>query len=148
MTLIERIKQDQVAARKEHSVTKALLLTTLIGEAQAVGKNNGNREPTDAEVVAIVKKFIKNMDETIGHLEKANPNEKPQSYYTVLIEKEHISKYLPKQLTDEEIRVAIKAAIEKSGSNLGKVMTLLKLQYEGLYDGKLVSSLAKEMING
>ena len=146
MTLIERIKADQVAARKAYCATKALLLTTLIGEAQAVGKNNGNREPTYSEVVAIIKKFIKSMDETLGYLEKANPSEKPEAYYTVLLEKEHISKYLPRQLTDEEIRVAIKAAIEKSGSNLGKVMTLLKLQYEGLYDGKLVSSLAKEMM--
>ena len=50
MTLFSQIKADQLAARKAKDGLKATLLTTLIGELTAIGKNDGNREVTDAEV--------------------------------------------------------------------------------------------------
>ena len=65
MTLIERIRADQLQARKDKDTIKVNLLTTLIGEAVSIGKNNGNRETTDAEVIALTKKFIKNLQEAI-----------------------------------------------------------------------------------
>jgi hypothetical protein len=58
---MEQIKAKQIAARKSGSAD-AGLLTTLLGEAAMVGKNAG-RETTDQEVVAVVKKFVKNIDE-------------------------------------------------------------------------------------
>jgi len=61
MTLMEQIKTAQVTARKT-GAQEASLLTTLLGEAAMVGKN-ANRETTDQEVVAVVKKFVKNIDE-------------------------------------------------------------------------------------
>ena len=63
MSLIQTIKTAQVAARKARDPS-ASLLTTLIGEAEMVGKNAG-REVTDQEVVATIKKFIKGIDETL-----------------------------------------------------------------------------------
>ena len=73
MTLMDQIKADQVSARKQKMTAVASLLTTLIGEAEMVGKNAGNRAPTDAEVQAVIKKFIKNLDETIAVLGDADP---------------------------------------------------------------------------
>jgi hypothetical protein len=61
MSLIQTIKADQVQARKARSAS-ASILTTLIGEAEMIGKNAGDRESTDEEVIAIIKKFIKNLD--------------------------------------------------------------------------------------
>ena len=64
MSLIEKIRVDQLASRKaafNYPATNKLqadLLTTLLGEEVMVGKNAGSRETTDAEVIAIVKKFI------------------------------------------------------------------------------------------
>lgn len=140
--LIEKIKADQVSARKAYDAAKSLLLTTLIGEAQAVGKNNGNREPTDAEVVAIVKKFIKGMDDTIGYLGDSNKD----ATVTVQLEKDIISAYLPKQMTPEEITLALKTAIVEVGSNMGKVMGYMKANYEGQYDGKVASTIVKTLL--
>ena len=66
--LLETINQDRNEARKMKYTATATLLTTLYSEAQMVGKNDGNRETTDAEVVAVIKKFVKNIDETLSNL--------------------------------------------------------------------------------
>lgn len=144
--LIEKIKADQIAARKAHNASKALLLTTLIGEAQAIGKNSGNREPTDAEVVAIIKKFIKGMDETLGYLSVSNANVKTDARVSILLEKDILSIYLPKQMTKEETENALVAAIAVVGKNMGQVMSYMKANYEGQYDGKLASTIVKTLL--
>jgi uncharacterized protein YqeY len=145
-TLIEKIKTDQVAARKAYDAAKALLLTTLLGEATAVGKNNGNREPTDAEVVAIIKKFIKSMDETIYYLGRTTDAKSEDAKTTVMLEKDILSAYLPKQMTQEETENALVDAISVVGKNMGLVMIYMKANYEGQYDGKLASSIVKKLL--
>ena len=49
--LINQIKSDALEARKARQTNTATLLTTLYSEASMVGKNDGNRESTDAEVL-------------------------------------------------------------------------------------------------
>ena len=74
MTLIERIKEDNLAARKNRDQVRATLLTTLFSEAVSVGKNAGNRETTDAETLAVIKKFIKGIDDTLSAMkDKTDP---------------------------------------------------------------------------
>jgi uncharacterized protein YqeY len=144
--LIEKIKTDQVAARKAYDAAKALLLTTLLGEATAVGKNNGNRETTDAEVVAIIKKFIKSMDETLDYLGTSTDSKSMDTKVTVMLEKDILSAYLPKQMTQAEIEVALKAAIDEVGGYMGEVMKIMKTKYEGQYDGKLTSIILRTLL--
>lgn len=143
MTLIARIKADQITARKAHNALAASLLTTLLGEAQAIGKNDGNREVTDVEVVAVIKKFIKGMDESISYLQKYD---NPEALKTVTTEKIIISAYLPQQMTEKELKDALVGIVSEVGPNMGKVMGTLKSKYEGLYDGKMASTLVKTVI--
>ena len=70
MTILESVKKAQLQARKEKRAVDASTLTTLIGEAEMIGKNDGNRASTDAEVVTVIKKFVKNIDETLTILSK------------------------------------------------------------------------------
>ncbi len=142
MTLFERIKADQLAARKSHNGLASSLLTTLIGEAAAIGKNAGNREVTDAEVVALVKKFVKGMDETLGYLGNRNA----EATAVVLAEKDILAKYLPLQLTELALRHAVTSIIATEGKVMGKVMAALKARYDGQYDGKLASQIVKELV--
>ena len=132
MTLIAQIKEKQINARKSGN-KEASLLTTLLGEASAVGKNAGNRETTDAEVVAVVKKFIKNIDETISAL--SSRNQDPSAF---VAEKKVLEEFLPKQLSEDELK---KIAASRSG--MPDFMKYLKEQFNGQYDGKLASSVAK-----
>lgn len=134
MTLIQRIRQDQLQARKDKAV-HASLLTTLLGEAAMVGKSDGNRETTDAEVTAVVKKFIKNARETINALTQ------PENIAVFTHEIEVLSAYLPQQLSAERLTEIINeqfatGAIEKSTKAKGSVMKFLKDNYAGQYDGK------------
>ena len=141
-TLFNRIKQDQVIARKAHNTLAASLLTTLIGETSVIGKNDGNREVTDSEVIAVIKKFVKGMDETIGYLGDTNP----LALEIVTTEKSIISIYMPQQMDEPALKHAIGLIIDDVGLNLGKVMGELKIRYAGLYDGKLASALVKDIV--
>lgn len=141
MTLLEQIKADQLQARIMTNKAKASILTTLIGEAEMVGKNDGNRDTTDQEVIATIKKFIKNIDETIA---VAGSTE------TLVAEKDALQVYLPRQLTEPELRVTIGNIIVTQGLSgpkaMGRLMGELKKNHAGSYDGALASRLVKELL--
>lgn len=128
MALIDQIKADQLAARKARDTLHASLLTTLLGEVGIVAKNAGRTDATDEEVIATVKKFIKN-NESI-----------PDGARNVTHDAElhTLEEYLPKQLTRDEL-VAIKAT--GTFANKGEWMKHLKENYAGRYDGKLASEV-------
>ena len=136
MTLIEQIKQKQIAARKAGSA-EASLLTTLLGEAAMVGKNAG-RETTDQEVVAVVKKFIKfikNIDETVSAL-----SSRGQDAASFLAERSVLERFLPLQLTELAL-----VNIAQNHKSMPEFMKFLKENHAGQYDGKLASIVAKNI---
>ena len=53
--LINQIKSDALIARKARKIDTATLLTTLYSEASMIGKNLGNRESTDQEVLQVIE---------------------------------------------------------------------------------------------
>jgi uncharacterized protein YqeY len=145
MSLLSQIKSDQLQARKSRESLKASLLTTLIGEAEMVGKNQG-REVSDQEVQATIKKFLKGINETIEFC-KSVQNE--AGLITVEAEKAILSVYVPTQLTPELLQAhitEIHAGLLSSGekADMGSIMKTLKMLYEGEYDAKLASALIKE----
>lgn len=133
MTLIEEIKQKQIAARKAGSA-EASLLTTLLGESAMVGKNAG-RETTDHEVVAVVKKFIKNIDETVSAL-----SSRGQDAASFLAERSILERFLPLQLTELAL-----VNIAQNRKSMPEFMKFLKENHAGQYDGKLASIVAKNI---
>ena len=138
MSLITTIKAEQISARKQHLTAVASVLTTLIGEAEMIGKNNGNREVTDSEVQALIKKFIKNNNETIAALGDNDPRTLEFMGENVTLEK-----FLPKQFTNEQVRLIVEAMKERGMSNMGEMMKHLKAEYDGQYDGKVASAIIK-----
>ena len=130
--LMNAIRTKQLEARKSNDVL-AGLYTTLLGEAQMIGKNDGNRETTDNEVISVVKKFIKNIDETVSALTARN-----QDASVFLKERQALEVFLPKQLNEPQL---YKLAAECS--SMPEFMKFLKENYAGQYDGKLASSVAK-----
>ena len=144
--LIENLKEDQLIARKKRDQIKATLLTTLIGEAEMVGKNTGNRAPFDEEVVAVVKKFLKGVNETIAILEKSGHD---ASQFEK--EREILDSYLPTQLTKEKIIVMLDSAVVDGTlvddkSFKGAAMKWLKEHYSGQYDGRVAAEAIDEFM--
>jgi uncharacterized protein YqeY len=151
MSLLSDIKAKQLEARKARNAVASSLLTTLIGEASMPGKNDGNRESTDAEVIAVVKKFIKNAKETLAHLENKVEYVDVVEVCMPDIIKDEIAileTFLPKQLSDLELRGVIAELIASAEvkPNMGTIMSALKTQYEGRYDGGAASKHAKELL--
>ena len=140
MTLLSNIRTDLFKLRKEGTSKEAIsLLTTLYSEAANVGLNDFKRESTDAEVSAVIKKFIKNIDEciTVGTSKGVDVS----SYEK---EKAILEVYLPKQLTPAEIEAFIIEYVRDGGKPAA--MKALKENYAGQYDGKIASTIIDNLI--
>jgi uncharacterized protein YqeY len=149
MTLFSQIKADQLAARKAKDGLKATLLTTLIGELTAIGKNDGNREVTDADVVKLVKKFLDGVNETIALMtDFSNKDGNADRYVNLLKEQCYLTNYMPQQMDEYMLTLAVRAIIDELGSNanMGQVMAALKAKHAGQYDGKVASNVVKNAI--
>jgi uncharacterized protein len=147
MSILQQIRADKLAARKSGDSLRSGLLITLDSEASKVGKDKENRESSDEEVVLVIRKFLKGLEETSEALKKAGrPTEQQDSEKAILMS------YLPKQLTTEELAAVIATLVgqlpEKKPDQLGKIMASLKAQYTGLYDGKSASELIKKALQG
>lgn len=145
MSLLQQIKADQLQARKNKDVVTATLLTTLIGEASMIGKNDGNRESTDAEVIAVIKKFIKNAEDTIAVVNNPAATEGLQQ------ERDILAAYLPRQMTKEQLMYIISTQIQagtfaKDARLKGSAMKYLKSTLDGQYDGKVASEAIEEIL--
>lgn len=142
MSLIEKIKADALAARKARETVTAQSLITLIGEAERVGKDAGNRAPTDAEVTAVLQKFVKNLSEVI----KARPGDA-----AAVREQALLQAYLPTRLEGEALMAAIQAAAKSAGlttitnKDVGTVMKALAAAHPGAYDGAAASATIRSL---
>jgi uncharacterized protein YqeY len=143
MTLFAQIKADQLTARKAKQALAATLLTTLFGELTAIGKNDGNREVTDADVVKLVKKFLDGINESIKYMEAAKNDE---ALVMLRGEAAILAPYLPQQMDEAALTEAVKAIVAEVGPVMGKVMGELKARFAGKYDGGMASKIVKASI--
>ena len=141
MSLMQKLKDDQLQARKNGHKAEAILLTTLIGEAATIGKNDGNCETNDQEVIMVIKKFIKGIDESLNIL---YAQQALNSAETLEKEKQILERYLPKQMNSQEITDVLKSS--GVATNKGLFMKYLKDNFAGQYDGKLASQIIDELI--
>lgn len=139
--LLEKIKADQLTARKNKEALKATLLTTLFSEVQMKGKNAGH-ETTDDEATQVIQKFLKGVNETISYLDKAC-GDNTEALATARAEKEILEAYLPKMATEDEIKAEVASLKAAGAANIGAIMKGLKDKFGSTLDGKLASQLAK-----
>lgn len=140
MSLIEDIRADQLAARKEKAVLRATELTTLLGE---LGRDGGNVEITDEKVVTTVKKFIKGESETLECARKAGNLEAMDASLAKLA---ILESYLPRQMTKEQIKGAILSNFRTRPFVKGQLMSWMKGNYAGHYDGRDAAAAVDELI--
>ncbi len=153
-TVIEKIKNHQLKAREAHNKKVTGSLTALLSEIYVVGKTAGNRETTPAEALVVITKFLKNVKETIALVSKDTTMDqeiKDTKIEDLKAEVKLYESYLPKQLTEAQLKFIINDLIdyfkkEAMSINMGVIMKFLKENHGGLYDGKLASSLVRELI--
>ena len=132
MSLKIKISEDLKTAMKEKNAVKLGILRVLKAEIERNEQSaTGKIELPDGDVIKLVKKLIEGIKETT----------KDQN------EIDALDVYLPKQMTESEIKIVI-SVIKKSGiSNMGDFMKYFKSYHDGQYDGKLLSNLVKEALS-
>ena len=109
MTLLEQITEDYKQAMKNHEEVKKSALNYLL--AQIKNKKIELRaDPTDDDVISVIKKEIKSLNETLLFLEKAN---KADEIVIETQKKEVLESYLPAMLSKEQTEVLINETISK-----------------------------------
>ncbi|HEX6575413.1 MAG TPA: GatB/YqeY domain-containing protein [Gemmatimonadaceae bacterium] len=138
--LLARLQGDLNASRKAQDKAATLLLGTVLSEV----KNRRielRRDPADADVVDVLRKAIKKRREAIEMYDKAGRAELADKERA---EAQALEKYLPAQVSDEEIRVAVRAAIESGAANIGAVMGKVLPQFKGRAEGGTINAIARE----
>lgn len=142
-TLLTRLQDDMNASRKASDKPRTLLLGTVISEAKN-RKIELQRELTDDELVDLIRKQIKRRRESIAMFEQAGRTDLVD---TEKAQATMLEAYLPAQVDDEELRVAIRAAISGGAANIGAVMGKVMPQFKGRADGSAINRIAREELS-
>lgn len=150
MSLLDTITADMKSAMRDRNKTALntlRALKTAIGNA-AIDKGGAGTELPGNEVVNIIRKQIKQRQDSLEQYEKAGRAELAET------EREEIAileNYLPQPLSDGEIDAAVASAIEESGAqgrqDMGKVMKLLQEKTGGRADGKTLSQKVMQQLS-
>ena len=148
MTLKERITDDMKAAMRAKETARLSAIRLLLS-AMKQREVDERIELTDADVMGIVEKMIKQRRESIVQYEKgARADLADAEKFEVGV----LSSYLPQQMAEAEVAAAIDAAIAETGAkampDMGKVMALLKPKLAGRADMGRVSALVKSKLGG
>lgn len=142
----EELLQDLKEAMKNKDTLRKDTITMLRAAILQVEKDS-QKVLNDDEICAIVAKEVKKRKESVKEYEDAGREDIADNLKNEI---EILSKYLPEQLTEDEIRKMVEDAIVESGAasprDMGKVMSILRPKTAGKADGKLVSDIVKERL--
>ena len=151
MSLKKQIEEKLSAALKakdKNTYPTLRLVVSAIKDAEIASRTKGQKEMSDSEVTSILKKMIKQRNESCEVYKKAGRKELLENETKEI---EVISVFLPKQLNDEETKKICEEAIKLSGASsmkdMGKVMGILKSKHADTIDFSKVSSMIKELLN-
>ena len=137
--LIDEIKKANVEAMKARDNTAKGIYSIIMNKYMllSIEKKQKGEEATDVDLITIISKTLKELTEEKESYSKVNNLEKVNA---IAQQEELISKYLPKMLTEEEIRKEISTLDDKS---LPNVMKHFKTNFQGKVDMGLVSKIAR-----
>lgn len=137
--LIDEIKKANVEAMKARDNTAKGIYSIIMNKYMllSIEKKQKGEEATDVDLITIISKTLKELTEEKESYLKVNNLEKVNA---IAHQEELISKYLPKMLTEEEIRKEISTLDDKS---LPNVMKHFKTNFQGKVDMSLVSKIAR-----
>lgn len=149
MTLEERLSNDLKDAIRSNNETRKLAIRSVkaaITQAKVAGL--AARELSEAEMLAIVGKQIKQRRDSIEEFTKGN---RPDLVAQEQAEIEVLEVYLPKQLSEAEIRERAAAVIAELGvtdmKGLGPVMKRLSADLKGIADGGAINRAVRALLS-
>ncbi|HAY41773.1 MAG TPA: glutamyl-tRNA amidotransferase [Gammaproteobacteria bacterium] len=145
--LKKRITDDMKSAMKAKD-KEFLRATRMIIEAIKQKEVDERVELDDSQVLTVINKMVKQRKDSISQFDVAGRTDLVEIEEAEL---EIIKKYMPEQLSDEEVEIFVDKAINDSGSDsmkdMGKLMGMLKGQLDGKADMGAVSQLIKAKLS-
>ena len=145
---IESKLNKALKAKDKNTYPTLRLVVSAIKDAEIAGRSKGQKEVTDSDVTAILKKMIKQRKESCEVYKKAGRKELLESETREI---EVISTFLPKQLSEEETKKICQETVKSVGAtsmkDMGKVMGVLKSKHADNIDFSKVSSIIKELLS-
>ena len=142
-------KLNQALKAKDKNTYPTLrLIVSAIKDAEIAGRSKGQKELKDSDIISLLKKMVKQRNESCEVYEKAGRKE--------LLENEKkeitvINSFLPKQLSDEETKKICEETIKSVGASsmkdMGKIMGELKKNHSDSIDFSIAGKIIKEILN-
>jgi uncharacterized protein len=143
MTLADRVKQDLTSAMKAGEKDRVGALRLVLSELQKAAKEGSDDE------LAVLRRERKRRQESATAFREGG---RPQLADAEEAEAKMIAAYLPAELSDDELRGIVAAAVAETGAaspkDMGMVMKAAMPKVAGRADGKRVSGLAQEALRG
>jgi uncharacterized protein YqeY len=145
MSLRNKIPEDLKNALRNKNAVELSVLRMLQSAIRNKEIEKNKTELTDEEVIEVIGSEIKKRKESIDGYTKGGRQD--------LVDKENseleiLTKYMPKQLTEAEVREEVRRAIQEAGVNnpreLGKVMKIIMPRTKGKADGTTLNRIARE----
>ena len=133
------LAKDEAALRSLRAIKAAILL--------AKTAEGASGELKEDEEIKLLQKLVKQRKDSLEIFQQQNRADlaKKEQEEIAIIEK-----FLPQQLSPEELKQALRKIIAETGAtgpaDLGKVMGIASKQFAGKADGKTISALAKELL--
>lgn len=146
---INNAVKDAMRAKNERALSTLRMVNSTIKNADIEARGQGKPPLSDGDLLGVLQKMIKQRQESVELYDKGGRAElAAQEREEISI----ISGYLPKQMSEDDVKAAIAATIADSGANgikdMGKVIGALKAKYAGQMDFGKASALVKAALTG
>ena len=145
---IEDKLNDALKAKDKNIYPTLRLIVSAIKDAEIAGRTKGQKEIKDSDIISLLKKMIKQRNESCEVYEKAGRNELLENEKKEI---EVINTFLPKQLSEEETKKICQETIKSIGASsmkdMGKIMGALKSKHADTLDFSKVSSILKGLLS-
>ena len=145
---IEEKLNQALKAKDKNTYPTLRLVVSAIKDAEIAGRTKGQKEISDSDITTILKKMIKQRNESCEVYKKAGRNELLENETKEI---EVINAFLPKQLSEEETKKicadVVKSVGASSMKDMGKVMGALKSKHSDTLDFSKVNSIIKELLS-
>ena len=147
MSIKDTLTNDMKEAMKAKEKDRLAVILMVRGAIKQI-EIDSKKELYDEAVIGVISKEVKMRKDSVEEFKKGGREDlvaKTEAEIAVLMP------YLPQQLSEDEIRSLVQAAVEQVGASspkdMGKVMGVLMPKVKGRADGKLVNTIVKEALN-
>lgn len=146
MSLKERLLEDMKIAMRDKDVNKKNAVQMVRAAVLQVEKDNKVSLDDDG-IIDVISKEVKKRKDSQADFEKSGRQDLIDN---LKVEIEILMKYLPEQLTEEELEVIVKQAVQESGASsprdIGKVMQIVLPKVKGRADGRMINEIVKKLL--